>query len=45
MSPDKNTALNMAKNIEENGSVGRKVYSKIAKTARTLKTSKESRRN
>ena len=38
--PDKNTALQIAKNIVENGSVGKRVYSKRAKTARTPETIK-----
>ena len=32
--PDEKTALHIARNTEENGSVGRRVYSKRAKTAR-----------
>ena len=38
--PDKNTALDIVKNMEENGSIGRRVYSKRAKTARTPETIK-----
>ena len=33
--PGKNTILDIAENMEENGSVGRRVYSKRAKTVRT----------
>ena len=37
---DMNTTLDIAKNMEENGSVGRRVYSKRAKTTRTPESMK-----
>ena len=33
--PDRNSILDIVKNMEENGSVGRRTYSERAKTART----------
>ena len=38
--PDKNTILDIDKNMEENGSVGRRVYSKRAKAVRTIENIK-----
>ena len=43
--PDKNTVLDIAKNMKENGSAGRRVYSKRAKTARTPENIRRIKKN